>query len=78
MGALILSSYKGWAEYLGCSKLDYIWGMGIVCGYDLGSLLLWAILLIISKSNYWYVCSVLKFTLIHTTNIIKPDGQGTE
>ena len=32
---------------------------------------------LLSKINYCYLCSVMKFTLIHSTTIIKHDGQGT-
>ena len=30
-----------------------------------------------TEINYCYFCSVMKFTLIHTTTAIKHDGQGT-
>ena len=30
-----------------------------------------------TKINYCDLCSVMKFTLIHTTTTIKHDGQGT-
>ena len=39
--------------------------MEIFVDMFLGSLLKWKILWVIFKINYWYKCSVMKFTLIH-------------